>query len=117
MQQAEADDEGLDAVDSEGRGDATEATPKFSVLLSALRDPTARNANLLSDAGPVVPTVVYTGPTRPPGWKPPRVIVRRHVAVAARRGRPEARLHGKLQAKYRPAAAASKLAARPKPTQ
>ena len=71
MQEAEADDEGLDATGADSSGDAADATPKFSVLLSALRAPTARNANLLSDGGPVVPTIVYTGPTRPPGWKPP----------------------------------------------
>ena len=41
-------------------------TPQFSVLLSALRAPTPKNANLLSDAGPVTPIVVYTGPTRTP---------------------------------------------------
>ena len=71
MQQAESDDEGLDGADANGNGDAADATPKFSVLLSALRAPTAKNLNLLPDGGPVVPTVVYTGPTRPPGWKPP----------------------------------------------
>jgi D-alanyl-D-alanine carboxypeptidase len=41
------------------------ATPQFSVLLSALRAPTPKN-NLLGDAGPVTPIVVYTGPTRSP---------------------------------------------------
>ena len=39
-------------------------SPAFSVLLSALRAPTPKNANLLADAGPVTPIVVYTGPTR-----------------------------------------------------
>ena len=70
MQQAESDDEGLDATGADGNGDAATPHPKFSVLLSALRAPTAKNVNLLSDGGPVVPIVVYTGPTRPPGWKP-----------------------------------------------
>jgi D-alanyl-D-alanine carboxypeptidase len=37
---------------------------QFSVMLSALRAPTPKNANLLGDAGPVTPVVVYTGPTR-----------------------------------------------------
>ena len=37
---------------------------QFSVLLSALRAPTPKNLALLPDAGPVVPTIVYTGPTR-----------------------------------------------------
>ncbi len=49
---------------------AGDASPQFSVLLSALRAPTARNANLLPDAAPVEPIVVYTGPTRVPGAKP-----------------------------------------------
>jgi D-alanyl-D-alanine carboxypeptidase len=44
-----------------------DATPHFSVLLSALRAPTPKNANLLSDEGPITPIVVYTGPTRIPG--------------------------------------------------
>jgi D-alanyl-D-alanine carboxypeptidase len=39
-----------------------ENNPQFSVLLSALRAPTPKN--LLLDAGPVTPIVVYTGPTR-----------------------------------------------------
>jgi D-alanyl-D-alanine carboxypeptidase len=45
----------------------SEATPHFSVLLSALRAPTPKNANLLSDDSPVTPIVVYPGPTRVPG--------------------------------------------------
>jgi hypothetical protein len=32
-----------------------------------LRAPTPKNSNLLTDAGPVTPVVVYTGPTRTPG--------------------------------------------------
>jgi D-alanyl-D-alanine carboxypeptidase len=47
-----------------GSGNTAESNPQFSVLLSALRAPTPKNANLLSDAGPVTPIVVYTGPTR-----------------------------------------------------
>ena len=39
---------------------------QFSVLLSALRAPTPKNLALLPDPGPVVPTIVYTGPTRSP---------------------------------------------------
>jgi len=49
-----------------GTGDSAESSQQFSVLLSALRAPTPKNANLLNDAGPVTPTVVYTGPTRSP---------------------------------------------------
>ncbi len=113
MQEAEADDEGLDATGADSSGDAADATPKFSVLLSALRAPTARNANLLSDGGPVVPTIVYTGPTRPPGWKPPLAPVRKRVAVAARPAKPKT----KPGATYKPAAAAYKPAVKPKPAQ
>ena len=43
---------------------STGPSPQFSVLLSALRAPTAKNLALLPDPGPVVPTIVYTGPTR-----------------------------------------------------
>jgi D-alanyl-D-alanine carboxypeptidase len=39
---------------------------QFSVLLSALRAQTPKNLALLPDPGPVVPTIVYTGPTRSP---------------------------------------------------
>ena len=117
MRAAEADDEGLDAADNEGNGDAADATPKFSVLLSALRAPSPKNANLLSDGAPVVPTVVYTGPTRPPGWKPPPVPARRHVAAVAKPGKPKTKPEAKTEAKFRPAAAASKPAVKPKPAQ
>ncbi len=52
-------------VDADGSATTTaESSPQFSFLLSALRAPTPKNANLLSDAGPVTPIVVYTGPTR-----------------------------------------------------
>jgi D-alanyl-D-alanine carboxypeptidase len=117
MRQAESDDEGLDGADANGNGDAADATPKFSVLLSALRAPTAKNLNLLPDAGPVVPTVVYTGPTRPPGWKPPPATVRKRVAAVAKRGKPKAKPEAKSEAKFRPAAAASRPAVKPKPAQ
>jgi D-alanyl-D-alanine carboxypeptidase len=56
------DDSTNNAVSTDG---AT-APSQFSVLLSALRAPTAKNLALLPDPGPVVPTVVYTGPTRTP---------------------------------------------------
>jgi D-alanyl-D-alanine carboxypeptidase len=62
-----SEDEDADAAPI-GNGDSNtgEATPNFSVLLSALRAPSPKNINLLNDAGPVTPTVVYTGPTRTP---------------------------------------------------
>ena len=115
MQQAEADDEDADAAGADANGDNTEATPKFSVLLSALRAPTAKNLSLLSDGEPIVPTVVYTGPTRPPGWKPPPVPVHKRIAAVAKPAKPKPK--AKPQAKYRPAAATSKLAVKPKPAQ
>jgi D-alanyl-D-alanine carboxypeptidase len=71
---APAEDEDLDAEASEnangtvatgnvGAGDGSSS--QFSVLLSALRAPSPKNLNvLLTDPGPVVPVVVYTGPTR-----------------------------------------------------
>jgi D-alanyl-D-alanine carboxypeptidase len=52
-------------VDAEGVAQAAgDSSQQFSFLLSALRAPSPANANLLSDAGPVIPIVVYTGPTR-----------------------------------------------------
>ena len=85
IQEADDDEEaaaaGTDSdTDTVSTGDAS---PQFSVLLSALRAPTARNANLLSDAGPVVPIVVYTGPTRVPGAKPAPATAGEPVVAAA----------------------------------
>jgi D-alanyl-D-alanine carboxypeptidase len=54
-------DADLGNVDTAASSDV-ESGPKFSVILSALRAPNANN--LLLDAGPVTPVVVYTGPTR-----------------------------------------------------
>jgi D-alanyl-D-alanine carboxypeptidase len=59
---ADADPDSAAAAPADSNGSAR--TPKFSVLLSALRAPTPKN--LLADAGPVTPVVVYTGPTRTP---------------------------------------------------
>jgi D-alanyl-D-alanine carboxypeptidase len=61
----EEDDPDAQPDTSNGAGtsaDSNPANPQFSVLLSALRAPTPKN--LLLDAGPVTPVVVYTGPTR-----------------------------------------------------
>jgi D-alanyl-D-alanine carboxypeptidase len=55
----DAADDGGNATSAKSDGSA-----QFSVLLSALRAPTAKNLALLPDAAPVVPTIVYTGPTR-----------------------------------------------------
>ena len=89
-----ADAEDAEAGNDSGNGSAGagagDSGSQFSVLLSALRAPTAKNANLLSDLGPVTPIVVYTGPTRAqPGVasaKPDRANARakaKGVAVAA----------------------------------
>jgi len=62
-----AEEDDPDAAGDEGAAsDNSGNSSKFSVMLSALRAPTAKNANLLSDDAPVVPVVVYTGPTRTP---------------------------------------------------
>jgi D-alanyl-D-alanine carboxypeptidase len=62
-----AEEDDPDAAGDEGAAsDSAGGAPKFSVMLSALRAPTAKNANLLSDDAPIVPVVVYTGPTRTP---------------------------------------------------
>jgi D-alanyl-D-alanine carboxypeptidase len=58
-----AEDEDMDA-DSDNTQAAAAASESRSLLLSALRAPT--NPVLLSDLGPVMPVVVYTGPTRSP---------------------------------------------------
>jgi D-alanyl-D-alanine carboxypeptidase len=56
-----AEDEDADADSGQSAADAAQ---QHSFLLSALRAPT--NPVLLSDLGPVMPIVVYTGPTRTP---------------------------------------------------
>jgi D-alanyl-D-alanine carboxypeptidase len=57
------EDEDMDA-DSDNTQNAAAANETRSLLLSALRAPT--NPVLLSDLGPAIPVVVYTGPTRSP---------------------------------------------------
>ena len=59
----EEDDPDADLGNGAASGNSAETGPKFSVMLSALRAPTS-GSNLLLDAGPVTPVVVYTGPTR-----------------------------------------------------
>jgi D-alanyl-D-alanine carboxypeptidase len=77
-----------------GSGNTGDSNAQFSVLLSALRAPTPKNANLLSDAGPVTPIVVYTGPTRTP------------AELANLASLPEEAANpGKKKAKHKPAAA------------
>ena len=52
-----------DADFDTGADGAVDGGPKFSTILSALR---GRSDELLPDQGPVIPVVVYTGPTRTP---------------------------------------------------
>jgi len=59
-----AEDEDMDADSDNPQPTAAASTETRSLLLSALRAPT--NPVLLSDLGPVMPVVVYTGPTRSP---------------------------------------------------
>ncbi len=69
----------------------------FSALLSSLRAPTPKGAALLSDDEPVIPVVVYTGPTRTP-------------AELAKLNARETVGHRKKKAWARPAAANKKAA-------
>jgi D-alanyl-D-alanine carboxypeptidase len=69
----------------------SEATPHFSVLLSALRAPSPKNANLLALDTPVTPIVVYTGPTRPPGAPVPPPIAEPSPKVKVAHARPRAK--------------------------
>lgn len=57
------EDAGDEELEKAGGGSTTEAN-SFAAVLSALRMPTAHGAALLTEAGPVTPIVVYTGPTR-----------------------------------------------------
>lgn len=66
---------------------------QFSLLLSALRAPTVKNENLLADSGPVVPIVVYTGPTRPQGVRPLPAVLRTHKPAEHKAAPRTAALH------------------------
>ena len=79
------------AMPPSGNVTVSEATPHFSVLLSALRAPSPKNANLLSVDVPATPIVVYTGPTRVPGAPvpvepSPKVKVAAHARPKAKPG-------------------------------
>jgi D-alanyl-D-alanine carboxypeptidase len=113
-----ADDEDEEAGAAEGNGDNTDgaaatdardggssgnvafgdATPHFSVLLSALRAPSPKNANLLSVDVPVTPIVVYTGPTRPPGAPVPVPVEPSPKVKVAAHARPKAKPGNKPKA-------------------
>ena len=87
-----AEDEDMDADSDNPQPAAAAATETRSLLLSALRAPT--NPVLLSDLGPVMPVVVYTGPTRSPSQlatltsdiaaEPDKKKTKHHKATAAR---------------------------------
>src|ERR1700719_1144908 len=86
-----AEDEDMDA-DNDNSQAAAAASETRSLLLSALRAPT--NPVLLSDLGPVMPVVVYTGPTRSPSQlatlssdiaaEPDKKKTKHHKTTAAR---------------------------------
>jgi D-alanyl-D-alanine carboxypeptidase len=59
-----AEDEDDEAGNDTNGG--SEPSSAFAAVLSSLRAPTPKGGALLSDEGPVVPVVVYTGPTRTP---------------------------------------------------
>jgi D-alanyl-D-alanine carboxypeptidase len=120
-----AEDEELDAEGSEagnggvaagnvGAGDGSSS--QFSVLLSALRAPSPKNLNmLLTDPGPVVPVVVYTGPTRavPPQESDVKAV---HAKPKPKKPKVAAAPTGEKPAAEKPAAGAAKpKAAAPKP--
>jgi D-alanyl-D-alanine carboxypeptidase len=103
---AEGNPPNADGASATDGGDApgsnvtvSEATPHFSVLLSALRAPSPKNANLLSVDVPVTPILVYTGPTRAPGAPVPAPVEppSKKVKVAAH-ARPKAKSTGKPKA-------------------
>jgi len=121
---APAEDEDLDAEASEtgnggsvatgnvGAGDGSSS--QFSVLLSALRAPSPKNLNvLLTDPGPVVPVVVYTGPTRavPPQESDVKSV---HAKPRPKPKKPKIAAVPAAE-KPAPAAAAAKPKAAPKP--
>jgi D-alanyl-D-alanine carboxypeptidase len=83
-----AEDEDVDADSGQTAADAAQ---QHSFLLSALRAPT--NPVLLSDLGPVMPIVVYTGPTRTP------------AQIATLQAEPEAAEPSKKSAKSKKATA------------
>jgi D-alanyl-D-alanine carboxypeptidase len=59
-----SEDEDIDADAGGINNSSGDSTSQTSFMLSALRGPTPKNANLLSDIGPITPIIVYTGPTR-----------------------------------------------------
>ena len=94
-----------DAVDDNGNNSATsDGSSQFSVLLSALRAPTPKNMALLPDAGPVVPTVVYTGPTRTPAQVDALAAIPEAADPAPKKAKKKAAKHDIKAAAVTPAA-------------
>jgi D-alanyl-D-alanine carboxypeptidase len=59
-----SEDDDPDAASVDSAPAAGDTSQQFSFLLSALRAPTPKNVNLLTDDAPTTPILVYTGPTR-----------------------------------------------------
>jgi D-alanyl-D-alanine carboxypeptidase len=59
-----SEDEDIDADAGGANNSSGDSNSQTSFMLSALRGPTPKNTNLLTDIGPITPIVVYTGPTR-----------------------------------------------------
>jgi D-alanyl-D-alanine carboxypeptidase len=91
---AATEEDDPDAVDDNGDATSNAAggapSSQFSVLLSALRAPTAKNLALLPDPGPVVPIVVYTGPTRTPSQVDALAALPEAAPVAPKKGKKKA---------------------------
>jgi D-alanyl-D-alanine carboxypeptidase len=106
---AATEEDDPDAPDDSANGPGANATGgagSFSVLLSALRAPTAKNLALLPDPGPVVPVVVYTGPTRTQQQIDALAALPEAVDPGPKKGKKKAAKAGKPEAKPNTKAAA-----------
>jgi len=93
-----------------GTGVGGGPSPQFTVLLSALRAPTAKNLALLPDPGPVVPTIVYTGPTRTQQQIDALAALPEAVDAGPKKGKKKAAKAAKPEAKPTKAAAVTPAA-------
>jgi D-alanyl-D-alanine carboxypeptidase len=110
-----AEDEEVDNASITAAGDNSQ---QFSVMLSALRAPTPKN--LLLDAGPVTPTVVYTGPTRSEAEIAKLATLPEAAEPAKKKGKKKAAAAKSADAKpadAKPAADKAKPAAAKKPAE
>jgi hypothetical protein len=108
-----SEDEDIDA-DSDTGQSAGDIAQQHSFLLSALRAPT--DPVLLSDLGPVMPIVVYTGPTRTPDQLQSLQVMPEEDATAPKKkGKAKAAVDKSTDDKPAPAKPAAKPAAT-KPT-